>query len=90
MRQHCDIPSKTDEVTATLSGNIREIGPFDIVIEWLLVALLAFMPLAFGVVHAWSEEVVIVVVGVIVFCFLLKLILHRHQGATWTWAYIPL
>jgi hypothetical protein len=28
----------------------------DTAIEWLLIGLLAFMPLAFGVVHAWSEE----------------------------------
>src|SRR3972149_744728 len=90
MRQYCNIPGKTDEVMATLCGNIQERGLFDILIEWLLTALLAFMPLAFGVVYAWSEEVVIVVVGVIVFCFLLKLILHCHQGTTWTWAYIPL
>jgi len=60
----------------------------DTAIEWLLIGLLAFMPLAFGVVHAWSEEVVIILAGAIVFCFLLKLIFHRSQSLTWTWAYV--
>jgi len=63
---------------------------FDIVIEWLLVGLLAFMPLAFGVVHAWSEEVVIALSGAIVVCFLLKLLFHRSQQLIWSWAYVPI
>jgi tetratricopeptide (TPR) repeat protein len=62
----------------------------DTAIEWLLIGLLAFMPLAFGVVHAWSEEVVIILAGAIVLCFLLKLILHHKQSLTWTWAYVPI
>ncbi len=62
----------------------------DTAIEWLLIGLLAFMPLAFGVVHAWSEEVVIILAGAIVLCFLLKLILHHSQSLTWTWAYVPI
>lgn len=63
---------------------------FDKVIEWLLVGLLAFMPLAFGVVHAWSEELVIALSGVIVVCFLLKLLVHRGQKLIWSWAYVPI
>lgn len=59
-------------------------------IEWLLIALLAFMPLAFGVVHAWSEEIVIAVTGAIVTCFLLKLLVHHRQKPIWTWAYVPI
>jgi len=62
---------------------------FDIVIEWLIIILLAFMPLAFGVVHAWSEEIVLGLAGVIVLCFLLKLVFHQNQRLIWTWAYIP-
>jgi tetratricopeptide (TPR) repeat protein len=62
---------------------------FDSVTEWLLVTLLAFMPLAFGVVHAWSEEVVIALSGTIVICFLLKLVLNHEQHMIWSWAYIP-
>jgi len=63
---------------------------FDIVIEGLLVSLLAFMPLAFGVVHAWSEEVVIVLSGAIVICFLLKLVYNHDRSIIWTWAYVPI
>ncbi len=62
---------------------------FDTIIEWLLAVLLVFMPLAFGVVHAWSEEVVIVLSGAILICFLLKLVCHSEQHFIWTWAYVP-
>ena len=71
-------------------GNIdMALSRFDAVIEKLLVALLAFMPLAFGARSAWSEEVVIILSGAIVVCFLLKLVYHRDQGLVWTWAYVP-
>ncbi len=63
---------------------------FDIVIEWLVVALLVFMPLAFGVVHAWSERVVIALSGAIIVCFLLKLVFDPGAGIVWSWAYVPL
>lgn len=63
---------------------------FDTAIEWLLISLLAFMPLAFGVVHAWSEEIVIIISGAIVMCFLLKFLFNRKHEIIWTWAYIPL
>jgi len=62
---------------------------FDTVIEWLVIALLAFMPLAFGVVHAWSKEVVVIFATAITFCFLLKLLQNREAGIIWTWAYVP-
>jgi len=62
---------------------------FDTVIEWLLILLLAFMPLAFGAVEAWSEEVVVALVGAISVCFLLKLIFRRSTGIIWSWAYVP-
>ncbi len=63
---------------------------FDAVIEYLLMALLAFMPLVFGVVHAWSEEIVIAVIGAMTVCFLLRCIVHRRQELIWTWAYVPI
>jgi len=63
---------------------------FDIAIEWLIIVLLVFMPLAFGVVHAWSEEVVIALSGAIVALFLLKLVFHPNQRLVRTWAYIPI
>jgi tetratricopeptide (TPR) repeat protein len=62
---------------------------FDTVIEWLVIALLAFMPLAFGVVHAWSKEIVVIFSAAIAFCFLLKLFQNREAGVIWTWAYVP-
>ena len=60
---------------------------FDGAIDCLLVGLLAFMPLAFGVVHAWSEEVVVLLSGAIVICFLLKLVVECDQRITWSWVY---
>ncbi len=62
---------------------------FDRVIEGLVVALVAFAPLAFGVVEAWSEEVVIALAAAISICFCLKLAFARGPSVTWTWAYVP-
>jgi len=62
---------------------------FDRVMEWLLIGLLAFMPLAFGVVEAWSEEVVVALAAAISICFCLKIALTRNPRMTWTWAYLP-
>lgn len=62
----------------------------DRVIEWMLVGLLAFMPLAFGAVQAWSEEVVIALAVVMAGCFCLRLIAAPDTTVTWTWAYLPI
>ncbi len=62
---------------------------FDVAIKWLLVGLLAFMPLAFGVVHAWSEEVVVALSSTMVILLLLRC-LFRRGGLRWTWAYVPI
>ncbi len=78
------------EYRATLDKTGVHLSSFDTAIEWLLVALLAFMPLAFGVVHAWSEEVVIALSGAVVVCFLLKFLVHRGQMLIWNWAYVPI
>lgn len=75
---------------STLDNVIEVSDRFDTVIGVLLAALLVFMPLAFGVVHGWSEEVVIGGAGAIVVCFLLKLLLHPNQKPLWTWAYVPI
>jgi len=74
----------------TLDNPEAASSKFDTLIEFLLVCLLVFMPLAFGVVHAWSEEVVIALSGAVVICFLLKLATNRDEGIIWTWAYVPL
>jgi O-antigen ligase len=63
---------------------------FDTTIEWLLGSMLVFMPLAFGARNAWTEEVVIVLSGCIIICFLLKLIFNRNQRMVWSWVYIPI
>ncbi len=62
---------------------------FDRVIEGLLILLLAFMPLAFGAVEAWSEEIVVTLAAAITVCFLLKLIFEEHTRIVWSWVYIP-
>ena len=63
---------------------------FDQVIEALLIALLAFGPLAFGVVHAWSEQIVLALAAAILGVFLLKRIVVPSTPWVRTWAYIPL
>jgi len=62
---------------------------FDKIIEYLLISLLLFMPLAFGAVEAWSEEVVIAFAAAISICFLLKLIIEKSSTFVWSWTYIP-
>jgi len=74
---------------ATFNNTAEPLSRFDIIIECLLIGLLAFMPLAFGVVHAWSEEIVIALSGAIVICFLLKLIFNGQQEVVRSYAYIP-
>ena len=62
---------------------------YDWMIERLLIALLAFMPLAFGAVEAWSEVIVMILVAAISICFLLKLVAEREVRPVWSWAYAP-
>ncbi len=71
----------------------RRDGPtdgYDRIMECLLVVALLFMPLAFGVVEAWSEEIVLLLTVALGTCFLLKLTLRPHLPFVWTWAYVPL
>ena len=68
----------------------REWGErLDRVIEGLLAALLVFMPLAFGVVEAWSEVIFIALAGAVILCFLVKGFTSRDVNIVWTWAYVP-
>jgi hypothetical protein len=62
---------------------------FDQTIEWLLISLLAFMPLAFGVVEAWSEQIVAVFAAAISICFVLKLVFQKETKLIWSWSYVP-
>ncbi|UCG56509.1 MAG: O-antigen ligase family protein, partial [Phycisphaerales bacterium] len=77
------------------SGDIRfieQVPPsrFDTAIEWLLVALLAFAPLAFGAVEEWSEQVVLALAAAISICFLLKLVLRKDTAFIFSWVYVPI
>lgn len=63
------------------------VSRYNTVIEWLLIALLAFMPLAFGAVEAWSELVVIGLAGAMAVCLAMKLLPGRKVNVVWTSAY---
>ncbi len=63
---------------------------FDTIIELTLAGLLLFMPLAFGAVQPWSREVVIVLSGVIVLSFLLKMLWQKQRSMFRHWAYVPI
>ena len=72
--------------------DISEVSPIqwiDTLIEWLLMALLVFMPLVLGVVQPWSETVTLAAVGVLA---LLLAVRQSGQAArsAWTWAYVPM
>ena len=62
----------------------------DVLVEGLIYVLLVFMPLAFGAVQAWSEEVVILLSAAIVLCFTARQATMPRARLVWTWAYIPL
>jgi hypothetical protein len=55
----------------------------------LLIALLAFAPLAFGVVQAWSEEIVVVLAALLAVCFCVQKVVTRHTAVAGTWAVVP-
>ncbi|MCH8219063.1 MAG: hypothetical protein IH892_20070, partial [Planctomycetes bacterium] len=59
------------------------------VIEWLLVAVLVFGPLAFGTTDPWSEQVVLSLIGVMLALLMLRLIVSRTARFVWSWAYLP-
>jgi hypothetical protein len=60
----------------------------DIAIEGVLYGLLVFMPFAFGVVHAWSELIVITAAAVLIGLTGVKLFVSRQQPVL-SWALIP-
>ena len=78
------------EIRKALKTPDTAITMFDVVIERALIILLVFMPFAFGARRAWSEQVVIILSGFIVVCFLLKLVVHKEQRMIWSAAYVPL
>ncbi len=62
----------------------------DRAIEWLLVLLLAFMPLAFGAVEPWSEEIVVALAAAICLCFCARMAVGGRDTLPRTWAYVPI
>jgi tetratricopeptide (TPR) repeat protein len=67
----------------------QKAGLFEKIIEILLVGLLALMPLSFGAVQAWSEEIVILTAALIALLFCSRLIVSPQQRLVRTWAYVP-
>jgi O-antigen ligase len=56
----------------------------------VLVALLFFMPAAFGAVEAWSELVVVVGAAILSISLILRILFDRDFQLTTTWLYLPL
>jgi len=65
-------------------------SPFDTVIEWLMAALLLFMPLAFGAVEPWSEMVCVVIASAMAVGLALKSIAQRRAALAWHGSYVPI
>ena len=62
---------------------------WDRLIEWLLIGLIAYGPLALGAVEAWSEAVVLVAATALSL-FLLAKVAAGRQRFVWSWAYVPI
>lgn len=65
-------------------------GWIDTAIESLLVALLAFMPLAFGAVEPWSEFVATAAALTLAALLIVRRFVRPDCPGEWTWAYVPL
>ncbi len=63
---------------------------FDPLIEGLLVALLAFAPLALGAVQTWSEAVVVALSAGMLLALLMKLAYRPDARFVWSIAYVPI
>ena len=71
---------------ARIQEEYKRLG--DRIIEILLVSLLVFMPFAFGAVHQWSQEAVVVISTAVLAVFLLRQIITAGDFV-FTWAYVP-
>jgi O-antigen ligase len=63
---------------------------WDAAVEILLAVLLAFLPLAFGGVEAWSELVALALAAALTLMVLARAVFDRTLALPWTWAYLPL
>jgi tetratricopeptide (TPR) repeat protein len=70
--------------------NHTPLSAFDRAIEGLLVILLTFMPLAFGAVESWSQQIVVMICWAMMVCLGLKAVFHSDFELVWSWAYVPL
>ena len=68
----------------------RPVTHLDRVIEWLLVGLFIFMPMALGARSAWSEQVVILVTSVMGLLFLIKMMIDANAHWVSSWIYVPI
>jgi tetratricopeptide (TPR) repeat protein len=82
-----DTNDETANVTQWTGPEVSD--PFDRAIEWTLIGLLAFMPLALGAVYAWSELVVMIGAAGLGVMLALKLIVRRGAKFVWSWTYVP-
>jgi hypothetical protein len=65
-------------------------GRFDAAVEWLLIAMLAFMPFAFGTVEPWSEFVAVAAATGLALLIVARRLVRPGTAGGWTWAYLPL
>ncbi len=72
----------------TIAQEQEPVKRIDWVIHALLVATLAFLPLAFGTVEAWSELILVGMSGAMLLALGLRMIACR-RGLPWTWVYVP-
>ena len=83
----------TPVVTVDSLNDTIDASPLDgrigVVMEAILITLLAFMPLAMGVVAAWSEMVVVVAAAALAALLVLRLLISPNVRFVWTWAYVP-
>jgi O-antigen ligase len=80
------------QIAVNTKSSVSRRERFDAVIEWLLAALLGFMPLAFGAVEPWSEMVAFALAAGMSACLGLKHLFGRGSALrfVWTWTYLPL
>ncbi len=88
MQGRIDLSKEGRASTAGAEGDPSTIG-FGGVVEWMMLVLLIFMPLAFGAVHAWSELIVLAIAGAMVLLLVGKALLRPRASLVWTWAYVP-
>src|SRR4051812_46391523 len=72
------------------SSPIRATSRLDALIELLLIALLIFMPAAFGAVDAWSESVATSIGAAIALSLAIRLLLRRGRPQLSAWAWGPI